>query len=51
MQKGHSCDHMFKSEIQLIEANFGALHIRILEVFSQSQYSKVVELSWENKFD
>jgi hypothetical protein len=51
MQKGHSSDHMVESEIQLIEANFGALHLRILEVFTQSQYSKVVELSWENKFD
>jgi hypothetical protein len=51
MQKGHSSDHMVKSEIQLIEANFGVLHLRILEVFAQSQYSKVVELSWENKFD
>jgi hypothetical protein len=29
----------------LIEADFGALHLRILEVFAQSQYSKVVELS------
>jgi hypothetical protein len=31
--------------MQLIEADFGALHLRILEVFAQSQYSKVVELS------
>jgi hypothetical protein len=44
MQKGHSSDHMVKSEIQLIEADFGALHLRIIEVFAQSQYSKVVEL-------
>jgi hypothetical protein len=29
----------------LIEADFGALHLRILEVFAQSQYSKVVKLS------
>jgi hypothetical protein len=35
---------MVKSEIQLIEADFGALHLMILEVFAQSQYNKVVEL-------
>jgi hypothetical protein len=51
MQKRHSSDHMVKSEMQLIEADFGALHLRILEVFVQIQYSKVVELSWENEFD
>ena len=51
MQKGHSSDHMVKSEMQLIEADFGALHLRILEVFVQIQYSKVVDISWENKFD
>jgi hypothetical protein len=50
MQKGHSSDHMVKSEIQLIEADFGALHLRILEVFAQSQYRKVVELLLENNF-
>jgi hypothetical protein len=27
---------------QLNKADFGALHLRILEVFAQSQYSKVV---------
>jgi hypothetical protein len=51
MQKRHSSDYMVKSEMQLIEADFGALHLRILEVFVQIQYSKVVELSWENEFD
>jgi hypothetical protein len=51
MQKGHSSDHMVKSKIQLIEADFGALHLRILEVFAHSQYSKAVDISWENKFD
>jgi hypothetical protein len=45
MPKGHSSDHMVKSEIHLNKAEFGALHLRILEVFAQSQYSKVVELS------
>jgi hypothetical protein len=45
MQKFHSSDHMVKSEMQLIEADFGALHLRILEVFDQSQYSKVVDQS------
>jgi hypothetical protein len=44
MQKGHFSDHMVKSEIQLIEADFGDLYLRIFEVFAQSQYSKVVEL-------
>jgi hypothetical protein len=43
-KKGHSSDHMVKSEIQLTKADLGALHLRILEVFAQSQYSKFVEL-------
>jgi hypothetical protein len=29
----------------LIEADFGALYLRILKVFAQSKYSKVLELS------
>jgi hypothetical protein len=41
---------MVKSEIQLIEADFGALHLRIPEVFAPGQYSKSVELCMENKF-
>jgi hypothetical protein len=31
-------------------ADFGALHLRILEDFALGQYSKLVELCMENKF-
>jgi hypothetical protein len=42
LQKCHPSAPMVKSEIHLNKADFGALHLRILEVFAQSQYSKVV---------
>jgi hypothetical protein len=35
----------------LNRADFGALHLRILEDFVIGQYSKFVELCKENKFD
>jgi hypothetical protein len=31
--------------------NFGALYLKILENFALDQYSKLVELCKENKFD
>jgi hypothetical protein len=36
---------------QLNRADFGALHLRILEDFANGQYRKFVELCKENKFD
>jgi hypothetical protein len=39
-----------KSKNQLNRADFGALHLRILEDFANSQYSKLIELCKENKF-
>jgi hypothetical protein len=50
-KKAPYASHVPKSKNQLNRADFGALHLRILEDFAISRYRKFVELCKENKFD